>query len=361
MVFLIFSVHLFGQHKENVILITLDGLRWQELFTGADVHLIADPEYVKDSTHLKDRFWRATAEERRAALMPFFWGTLAKKGQIYGNRAFNNKVNLTNNHWFSYPGYSEILCGYADDDRIYSNDKIDNPNTTILEFFNNKKHFKGKVAAFGSWDVFPYIINEKRSRIPVNAGFENATIAPTEKEQFLNELQAIIPSPWHNVRLDAFTHLYMKEYLQKEKPRLVYISYGETDDFAHDGKYDAYLSSAFRTDQFIEDLWQYLQSDAFYANKTTLIITTDHGRGASPKENWQHHGNKLRYMGRSFSIEGADQTWIAIIGPDSPALGEVKTNQQLYASQIAATVAKALGVNYKEKKAGKPIAGAMND
>jgi hypothetical protein len=146
----------------RVILITLDGLRWQELFTGADPKLIHNTEFVQDTTGLKERFWRATAEERRKALFPFFWNEIQKMGQIHGNRMLGSKVDLTNKMWFSYPGYNEILTGKADDERITSNDKIDNPNVTVLEIAQESDSFKGGAAAFGSWDVFPYIINTNR-------------------------------------------------------------------------------------------------------------------------------------------------------------------------------------------------------
>jgi hypothetical protein len=62
--------------------------------------------------------------------------------------------------WFSYPGYNEILTGKADDQNIFSNDKIPNPNETILEQFA-KTYDPLKVAAFGSWDVFDYIVNQE--------------------------------------------------------------------------------------------------------------------------------------------------------------------------------------------------------
>ncbi|HMR58321.1 MAG TPA: phosphoglyceromutase, partial [Cyclobacteriaceae bacterium] len=150
---------------ENVILITLDGLRWQEVFTGADSGLIKNKKYVEDVVGLRDRFWHEQPDVRREKLMPFFWSTLAKQGVLFGNRAFDNEVNCSNTMWFSYPGYNEILSGFADDQRISSNDKINNPNETVLEFLNKQPKFKGKVAAFGSWDVFPFIINEERSGI----------------------------------------------------------------------------------------------------------------------------------------------------------------------------------------------------
>jgi len=327
---------------ENIFIITLDGLRWQELFSGADSALITNKEYVSDPLDLKHRFWAETPDERRKILMPFFWNEISSKGQLYGNRYLGSKVDCSNYMWFSYPGYNEILCGFADDERIKSNNKIDNPNVTVLEFLNRMPAYKGKVAAFGSWDVFPYIINRTRSGIPVNAGFETASGSNlTEREKFLNELQPQIPSPWGGVRLDGFTHHYALEHIKKNKPKVVYISYGETDDFAHDGKYDAYLKSAYQTDKFIETLWKYVQTTPQYKDKTTFIITTDHGRGTIPLDTWKSHGTK---------IDGAGEIWMAVIGPDTPALGEVKDVSQYYQNQVAKTAAAFLGIEYTNEK-----------
>lgn len=332
---------------ENVFLITLDGLRWQELFTGADPRLIANPEYVNDTTQLKALFWRATPEERKKALMPFFWSVIDLQGQLYGNRLEGSNVNLTNPHWFSYPGYNEILTGYGDE-CIDSNAKRPNPNRTVLEFIHQQTGYKGKVAAFGSWDVFPYIINEERSGIPVNAGYETATGSSlTAMEQALNTLQPVVPGHWSSVRMDAFTHHYALEYLKKNKPKVLYVAYGETDDFAHDGNYGEYLKAAYRTDQFIKGLWEWTQSNDKYKGKTTFIITTDHGRGTDPIDAWRSHGNE---------IKGADEVWLAVIGPDTPSLQHAETKGQYYSNQIAPTIAAFLGLAYKpEHKTGKTI------
>lgn len=337
-----------GQLKtKNVILITLDGFRWQEVFTGADQLLVGNKEFVADSAKLVSRFWRTTPELRRTALLPFFWTTLATKGQIHGNRNYDSKVNVTNRLWFSYPGYNELLTGAADDARITSNDKIDNPNVTVLEMLNNDKRYAGKVAAFTSWDVFDNIINSKRSGIPVSAGLQEQTKAPNEKEKLINELMYEIPNPLGDVRLDAFTFHYALEYLKREKPRVFYIAFDETDDFAHQGKYDQYLESAHYTDAMIEKLWDWMQSDPQYKNETTLIITTDHGRGHGDLKSWQSHGA---------NVPDADQIWIAVIGPDTPVLGEVQNEQQFYQNQIAATIAYFFGMHLdSNKKSGSMI------
>ena len=337
------SIFAQGQQAEppKVILITLDGLRWQELFTGADPLLIANEEFVEDTVMLKEQFWRNSPELRREALMPFFWTKVPQMGRLHGNRKLGSKVNLTNKMWFSYPGYNEILTGKADDRRIDSNAKMDNPNTTVLEHYNRTEKGKGKVAAFGSWDVFPYIINEKRSGVPVNAGFEAATADLTARELFLNELQEQIPSPWSTVRLDAFTHHYALEHMKKTHPNLVYIAYGETDDFAHAGNYQAYLKSANNTDAMIREIWEYTQQDDFYRDQTIFLISTDHGRGTKPLETWKGHGG---------GVEGADQVWLIVFGKGVAPGGEIGREEQLYSDQIAPTIMKLLEVETEDKK-----------
>ncbi len=336
---------------ENVFLITLDGLRWEELYTGADSALVRDERYVDRPEALVSRFWIEDPDARRSALMPFFWSEIATRGQLYGNRTVGSRVDVVNGRLFSYPGYNEILTGRADD-RIDSNAKRPNENVTVLEFLNEQEAFARRVAAFGSWDVFPYIINRDRSGIPVNAGFEAASGDDlTERERFLNELQGQIPRPWTSVRLDAFTHHFAKEYLRKHRPRLLYIAYGETDDFAHDGKYDSYLEAAHRTDAFIRDLWEWVQSTDGYRDRTTFLITTDHGRGEMKE--WTGHGS---------DVDGAREIWFAVIGPDTPARGEIRGGDPLYQNQAAATAAAFLGVDYTAgRDVGQPAAGMFGD
>ncbi len=336
---LMFSALLPAQTSDNLVLITLDGLRWEELFGGAVDSLILDERFCTDTSDMLSRFSHPDPQVARTKLMPWIWNTVAEHGELYGNRRHDNKVNLTNFFWFSYPGYNEILTGFSDPN-ITSNDKVWNPNETVLEWLNKKKQFAGKVAAFASWDVFPYIINEPRSGIPVNAGFENADSTfgiLGDRELFLNEIQSSVPSPWSAVRLDFFTHHYALEYMKREHPKVVYISYGETDDFAHDGRYDHHLKSARQTDEWIGQLWDYLQSDSFYQGKTTMLITTDHGRGHSPAPEWKSHGK---------TYEGSNAIWIAAIGPGIAARGEIKEPMQLWQNQIAKTAAALLGHDY---------------
>ena len=331
------------RQTENLIIVTLDGLRWQELFGGAVDSMVANGELTGDSVRMADSYLAPSPEERRRRLMPFFWDTLAPLGVVYGNRWEGNKVNCRNPYWFSYPGYNEILTGAADD-RIDSNAKQWNPNETVLEWLNRQPNFAGKVAAFGSWDVFDWILNERRSGVPINSGYNVAEGAVSERELYLNKLQEQAPRLWGGVRPDFLTHNYMMAYLEREHPRVVYISYGETDDFAHDGSYNRYLDAAHATDAMWRDLWSYLQSDPQYRGKTSLIFTTDHGRGESPMATWRGHGR---------DYAGSDAIWIAVVGPDTPARGEVTEAAQYHQDQVAKSAAALLGLDFSP--AGKKV------
>lgn len=341
--------------QRNVVLITIDGLRWQELFTGMDARFVDHPEFIRHKkTHdaFKQKYWHDTPEDRRAALMPFMWSVIAGQGQILGNRAVGSKGDVSNPYHFSYPGYNEILTGLADP-RINSNNKMRNPNVTVLEWLNGRPAFAGKVRAFGSWDVFPYILNRDRAGFPVNAGFEPLEgYADDPKIALLNDLlTGEAPSPWDTVRLDAFNYHFASKVMAEEKPRVIFIAFGETDDFAHDGEYDSYLEAAHRTDGFIRKLWEQAQADPFYAGKTTFLITTDHGRGDDPIAYWQHHGRFPHTQEDGTEVltdfEGDTQVWVAALGPDVAARGEVAGGPAFTSAQMAATVAKAVGENWQ--------------
>lgn len=331
----------------NVILVTIDGLRWQEVFGGADSALISEKGYARRQEENAARYWRASATERRKTLMPFFWSVLSEQGQLHGNRALGNRMNVTNNFWFSYPGYNELLVGYADD-RIDKNEKRPNPNRTLLEFVDGQSGFRGRVAAFASWDVFPFILNAERSKLPINAGFAPvAWRALTPRETFLNELQLEVRSSDAS-RPDAFTYHYALEYLKTRRPRLLYLSFGNTDAYAHRGEYDEYLQSITRFDTQMRKLWEWVQGDPEYRDRTTIIFTTDHGRGSA--DGWRNHGRTL---------PGSEQIWLAAIGPDTPPAGEMKTPDQLFQNQVAQTVARLLGLRYTNEREVGPAIGTI--
>jgi hypothetical protein len=332
----IFSV--VAQSKiENVIFITTDGLRWQEVFKGIDMEIVNNPKFNQgDSLGILKKYDASNIEDRRKKLMPFLWETIQHQGQIFGNRSYGCNVNVSNPHWFSYPGYSEIFTGNVDES-INSNKYPPNPHTNFLEFLNKKTNFKGSVAAFGAWDAFDRILNESRSGFPVISGFDNCGgDNPDAEQQMLNTLKN--DSYNFNVEaLDVFTHYAALDYLKKKQPKALYISYGETDEFAHEGAYKSYLNSANKVDKWLGEIWNYIQSTPKYKNKTLMFITVDHGRGDGKNSEWTSHNSK---------INGSDQIWFAILGPTILPKGEVKENVQIFQKQFAQTITKLLGYTF---------------
>ncbi len=327
-------------NAENIIIITTDGFRWQEIFKGMDTAIANNKKFNQgDSAYLFETFWSNDENERRKKLMPFLWSAIATKGQLYGNRALGNKVNNANPYWFSYPGYNEILTGYPDT-AINSNNYPPNPHVTVLEFLNRQPKLKGKVLAFGAWDAFDRILNEKRSGIPVLSAFDLAGGKNvTANQKLINEMLTDSYKPWRKDEcLDVFTHYAAMEELKTKKPKVLYIAYGETDEWAHSGHYRSYLDAAHQVDAWIKQIWDFVQSDAAYRNKTTLFITTDHGRGDKIKTEWTSHGS---------SIAGADEIWFAAMGPNISSKGEMKIPIQLYQKQFAQTIAKLMGYTFK--------------
>lgn len=335
----------------NVVLVTLDGLRPEELFAGAEEALLAKSAGVADPKTLRERFWRETPEARREALLPFVWGTVAREGQVFGNAAKGSVARVANGKNFSYPGYNEILTGRPDP-RIDSNAKRPNPNVNVLEWLARRQSFGGSAAAFGSWDVFPFILNRERNGLVVNAGWEPiAGDDLSERQRQLNDLMRDLPRRWEGVRYDALTFEAALEHLRRHAPRALYLALGETDDFAHDGRYDFYLDSAHRSDAMIRRLWETLQAHPGYRGTTSLVLTTDHGRGGLP-DGWKGHGA---------NVPGADRIWIAVLGPGTPALGERSDVPDVTQSQVAATVAALVGEDFRSEfpDAAPPIADAF--
>ncbi|RPJ56899.1 MAG: AP protein [Acidobacteria bacterium] len=327
----------------RVVLVTADGLRWQELFSGFD-KTIVEPKQL--AAFIK-KYDAPTPQERRAKLLPFFWKEIAPKGVVIGNRDKASEFRLKNPHRFSYPGYAEILAGQHVE-AVKSNDPVRIPQETVLEYTARRLSLPPTgVAAFAAWDIIYFAAAKNERAVVANAGYRSlpAGLAGGALETW-NRLQFDILTPWDSVRDDAVTFQLAYEYLNVYKPTLLFLSLGQPDDWSHDGRYDRALQSIQHLDRCLEKLWDTLQSLPDYRGKTTLIVTTDHGRGSKGKS-WQDHGEK---------VKEAEYVWLAAIGPDTPALGEL-TSGTYYQSQTAATILRFLGLDPKDfnPEAGAPI------
>jgi len=337
---------------QNVILVTIDGMRPKELFTGAENRLIDKAiGGVYNPLRIRTAYWHEDPLVRRERLMSFFWSVITKEGQVFGSTDDDCNVWVKNGKYFSYPGYQELLCGFPDE-TIDSNDKNYNKNKTVLEWLHDKPEFSGKVAVFGSWDAIPYIVNAKRSGMYVNAGWQELDhVADQVKREVLNRMIRETPRLWEYARFDNLTVAGALEYLSKEQPRVLYVSLDETDDWCHSGRYDLYLESAHRADSFLRQLWEFVQNADFYRGRTSLVVTVDHGRG-NGREGWKNH---------SADLPGSERVWIAVLGPDTPALG-IRSNLEATQGQVATTVAQLLGYDYTaaDTRIAPPLPGTLH-
>ncbi|HJQ22067.1 MAG TPA: hypothetical protein VJ867_17115, partial [Gemmatimonadaceae bacterium] len=286
---------------------------------------------------IRRKYWRATPTERRSAVMPFLWGTVAKSGEIFGNRDLGSRADVTNGLKFSYPGYNEMAVGYPDP-RVDSNEHGPNENVTVFEWLNRRPEYHGRVAAIGTWSAFKDIFNARRSGVHVDAGWDAPyPDAHNAVQRLLNRLYASTFRQWDDNAYDSFAHEVTLRYLADHQPRVLFVGYGETDEWAHDGRYDRTLNALHAVDGYIAELWSTMQADPQYRGRTTLIVTTDHGRGRTTRD-WSDHGR---------DVEGAEEMWIAVLGPDTPPLGELRNVAPVTQSQIAASIAAVLGLDYR--------------
>jgi Metalloenzyme superfamily len=337
----------------NVVLIVSDGLRWQEVFSGADPTLLNEKNggiWDKEQD-LKREFWRADANARRQALLPFLWTTVAAHGQIFGNQTKGSIARVTNGLAFSYPGYNEMLTGHPDP-RINSNEFGPNPNISVFEWLNSLPELRGRVSVYATWATFRDIFNVGRSHLPLQVGWDPPYRGQlTARQQLLNELYRTTTRLDDEDVYDSFLQIPLLDSFAEHQPRVLFVGYGETDNWGHAGRYDLLLHSAHGFDQFVEQLWNTLQRLPAYHGQTTFIITTDHGRGSGPVE-WKEHGVEQK---------GSENIWIAVMGPDTAPLGERSQTAEVHQAQIAATIAALLGKDYRRAvpAAAAPIADVV--
>lgn len=330
-------------HKtENLIIVTLDGFRWQEVFRGVDLGIWENDKGIQKKIEQREADYLGKSEEEsREKLMPFVWNTMAKKGQIYGNRDIDSKVKVKNTRANSFPGYHEIFTGYANPD-VKENDFGQSQDYNIIEYFSGLEGFEGnKVGVVSHWSKMKQILRSDRNDFFIEAGssgekfktyVQNET--PSEVE---NSIEAL--SIRNKSAFERGLNLYKaaKGFVIREKPKVFYMSFILTDYYGHQNNYGSYLDAAHNVDKVVEDLWNTIQTIPQYKGKTTLFITVDHGRGEG--EDWSKHGY--------FLAEHSEETWFAVMGPDTSPKGEMENNGEFYNAQFAKTFAALLGYSVK--------------
>ena len=261
--------------SQNVILITLDGVRWQEFFHGTD------PSVSKTQTQTE--------------LFSHFWKTIAPQGVAFGDCDAQNSMVVANPVFRSLPAYHSILSGGPQDCRDNDCGRI--RVETLQERLVRELHFSSQeVATIASWEKIKLSSEQKVGTTFVNAGMTPLIDEQTEPElDRLNQQQQSDPPPWSESRLDQYTFAQGLRYLVVHRPRFLYLSFVDTDEWGHLGNYNEYVRAIKKYDEWFLKLVNTLNGMGDYGKSTTILITTDHGRGEGDHwlYGWRRHGPEI--------------------------------------------------------------------
>jgi hypothetical protein len=150
--------------------------------------------------------------------------------------------------------------------------------------------------------------------------------------KFLPETDCGVSGLGSGYREDSVTLSNALATLRTHKPTLTLIHFREPDYSGHSGVWDNYVRGIQTTDEYVWQIWNYLQSDSAYAGVTTLIITNDHGR---------HQDNVLDgFVSHGDNCWGCRHIELLAIGPDLKRNVELSTPYEL--RDIPATIGELL-------------------
>lgn len=156
---------------------------------------------------------------------------------------------------------------------------------------------------------------------------------------YMPSLNCGVNGPGTGYRADSLTLVEVKRVLTTDKPNLMLINFMEPDGYAHAANWNHYIRGIVRDDKYVKELYDFLRKDKNYKKKTTLLITTDHGRHLQGIDGgWIDHGD---------NCAGCQKIFLLALGPDFK-VGTVATKYTLV--DISATVAKMMGLKFEQSQ-----------
>lgn len=288
-----------------VVIVALDGVRWQEIFEGTEP--ARSPANLVPASEIVPNLYRLGVE-RGAFIGAPGRGVIAASGPNY----------------VSLPGYTEILSGRPS--RCHENDC---PRTSTPTLLDEARAAGAKVAVFSSWERIELAATAKADGIYVSCGRRGDP--------------AVDPFPgFGDYRPDRFTAAAALAYYEAEQPDVFFLGLGDSDEYAHRGDYPRYVEALRRADEVIGRLVAALDRSGERGRRTHVVVTADHGRARS----FADHGR----------VPEAARVWMVAAGPAFSARGPVATFRQHYLADIAPTLRVVLGLRADtSERAGLPI------
>ncbi|PKV76400.1 alkaline phosphatase family protein [Pontibacter ramchanderi] len=276
-----------GLRSENVIILVIDGVRYSET-------------------------WGAVP-----GLIPNMSQNLLPQGTFCNN--FRNE-----GYTYTNSGHTAITTGI--------NQPIDNYGTELPA---NPSFFQVWLRQTGKPATAAWIVSSK-DKLDILGN----TLHPDWQGQALPSLNCGVSGPGSGYRADSLTLVEVLKVLQTHRPNLMLINLMEPDGYAHAGNWENYLRGIARGDRYARQLWDFLQKNSHYRKKTTLLITTDHGRHLDTVDGgWVDHGD---------DCEGCRRISLLALGPDFKRGGFLETKYTLV--DISATVAPMMGISFLQSE-----------
>src|SRR5262249_17256271 len=153
------------------------------------------------------------------------------------------------------------------------------------------------------------IFNEARSHLVMQAGWNAPPPSgDASRDALLARLFATTTRFDEEDVGNSFIQVPLLDYVRTGKPRVLFVGYGETDNWGDRGGDELVVEGAGGREGLGRELGETMQAMPEDGGSPPLITPADHGRG-SGREQWKEHGVEQK---------GSENIWIAVIGPDTP-------------------------------------------
>jgi hypothetical protein len=236
----------------SVILVTIDGVRWQEIFAGVDAALAGNAALPG-------------GEARQArSLTPNLHRLFFDDGVVLGDPRVGERFVASGPRYVSLPGYVEMMTGAPSG--CLGNDCEPKP-TWLLAGEIARRAPDGGTAVFSSWERVGRAFPESTPGLLLRAG--------RDREE---------PDPAYpgngDYRPDRRTAALAVDHLVRRRPKFMWVALGDTDEWAHRHDYRGYLDALRFADAFVGELCAHLAEMGDYGSRAAVFVTTDHGRDA---------------------------------------------------------------------------------
>jgi hypothetical protein len=315
-----------------VVLVALDGVRWQDVFQGANRAL----------SRRRGLYPPAWSSPR--SLLPNLYRAIDRHGVALGAPGHGAEVSVGGFQLISLPGYLELFAGHPDPG-CTSNECVRPPARTIVDDVVDSSG-TDDVAVVTSWPNVARASSADPSRFAVTAGRRRVEcasdlLAIPGMAPLLDEGMRAGAFPGEgDYRPDAFTGPIALRVLEATQPRFLFVGLGDADEYAHRSDYPRYLQAIHDSDAFLGQLDDALAGMGERGRHTTVIVTTDHGRS----RDFRDHGSRYPESAR---------IWLVASGDDVHARGFADAARRYTLSDVAPTVRSLLGI---AAAGGSPIA-----